>query len=173
MLLSQQTQSAALGHFQGFSTKFSWQFCKPVRAALQLLCSQMIRKLEEELLIKIKKRPNAAGCRSTCYGIINENVCSTCVTFDTLSRSFSNSGDDSERGHHMTTSPTMNFSALIVEEDRESEERKEPQLLKKLLHPAPSTSWKRLPPTHWPMLFGLYNISLSGGYVTILPPIQV
>ena len=28
----------------------------------------------------------------------------------------------------MTTSPTMNFSALIAEEDRESEERKEPQV---------------------------------------------
>ena len=72
-----------------------------------------------------------------------------------------------------TTTPSVNFSALIVEEDRANGERREPQVLKKLLHPPPATSWTRLPPTHWPMLFGLYNFSLSGGYVTILPPIQL
>ena len=92
------------------------------------------------------------------------------MTGDThvLSHSFNS---DEIRGE--PTTPSMNLSALIAEEEAAAEERREPQLLKKLLHPPPSASWKRLPPTHWPMLFGLYNISLSGGYVTILPPIQV
>jgi len=31
--------------------------------------------------------------------------------------------------------------------------------------------WKRLPYSHWPMLFGLYNISVYGDHLTLLPPI--
>ena len=51
------------------------------------------------------------------------------MTFETLTHSFRNSGGDGDRGQHATTTPSMNFSALIAEEDRgESEERKEPQV---------------------------------------------
>ena len=31
--------------------------------------------------------------------------------------------------------------------------------------------WRRLPYSHWPMLFGLYNISVYGDHVVLLPPI--
>jgi len=31
--------------------------------------------------------------------------------------------------------------------------------------------WKRLPYSHWPMLFGLYNISVYGDHLVLLPPI--
>merc|ERR1719187_1531149 len=31
--------------------------------------------------------------------------------------------------------------------------------------------WKQLPYSHWPMLFGLYNMSLHGKHLTLLPPI--
>ncbi len=47
-------------------------------------------------------------------------------------------------------------------------------LLPKLLHtPEDADSWKRLPHTHWPALFALYNTSVYGGYVSILPPVHV
>jgi len=36
-----------------------------------------------------------------------------------------------------------------------------------------SGSWKRLPHTHWPMLFSLYNISLYGGYLSFLPTMHL
>ena len=31
--------------------------------------------------------------------------------------------------------------------------------------------WRRLPYSHWPMLFGLYNISVYGRHLVLLPPI--
>ena len=31
--------------------------------------------------------------------------------------------------------------------------------------------WRRLPYSHWPMLFGLYNISVYGNNIVLLPPI--
>jgi len=34
-----------------------------------------------------------------------------------------------------------------------------------------SDYWKRLPYSHWPMLFGLYNISVYGDHLALLPPI--
>ncbi|TRY79121.1 hypothetical protein TCAL_05977 [Tigriopus californicus] len=37
----------------------------------------------------------------------------------------------------------------------------------------PAETWKKLPPSHWSMLFGLYNMSLFGEYVTFLPPIRL
>ncbi len=47
-------------------------------------------------------------------------------------------------------------------------------LLPRLLHSASDRdSWKRLPHTHWPALFALYNVSVSGGYVSILPPVHL
>ena len=45
--------------------------------------------------------------------------------------------------------------------------------LNKLLHNPDYNPWKRLPYTHWPMLFGLYNMTLYGQYITILPPIHL
>ena len=33
--------------------------------------------------------------------------------------------------------------------------------------------WSRLPATHWPMLFSLYNVTLQGRHVTLLPPIHL
>ena len=45
--------------------------------------------------------------------------------------------------------------------------------LGKLLHNPEYNPWKRLPYTHWPMLFGLYNMTLYGQYITILPPIHL
>ena len=46
--------------------------------------------------------------------------------------------------------------------------------LKKLLPNRPALEiWSRLPSTHWPMLFSLYNVSLQGQYVTLLPPIHL
>ena len=45
--------------------------------------------------------------------------------------------------------------------------------LSKLLHNPDYNPWKRLPYTHWPMLFGLYNMTLYGKYITILPPIHL
>ena len=45
--------------------------------------------------------------------------------------------------------------------------------LKKLQHNPDYAPWQRLPFTHWPMLFGLYNMSLYGQYITLLPPIQL
>ena len=47
------------------------------------------------------------------------------------------------------------------------------KILNKLLHHPDYNPWKRLPHTHWPMLFGLYNITLYGNYITILPPIHL
>ena len=34
-----------------------------------------------------------------------------------------------------------------------------------------SESWRHLPYSHWPMLFGLYNISVYGQRLTLLPPV--
>ena len=31
--------------------------------------------------------------------------------------------------------------------------------------------WRRLPYSHWPMLFGLYNISVNARHLVLLPPI--
>ena len=45
--------------------------------------------------------------------------------------------------------------------------------LKKLLHDPDQVAWQRLPFSHWPMLFGLYNMSLYGQHITILPPIRL
>ena len=42
--------------------------------------------------------------------------------------------------------------------------------LTKLQH-KDSEYWRRLPYSHWPMLFGLYNISVYGNHVVLLPPI--
>jgi len=36
-----------------------------------------------------------------------------------------------------------------------------------------ANSWKRLPHTHWPMLFSLYNMSLYGSYISFLPPVHL
>jgi hypothetical protein len=33
--------------------------------------------------------------------------------------------------------------------------------------------WKRLSHYHWPAILSLYNISLSGHYISILPPIRL
>lgn len=33
--------------------------------------------------------------------------------------------------------------------------------------------WRRLPARHWPMLFGIYNLSLHGRCLTMLPPIRL
>jgi hypothetical protein len=67
-----------------------------------------------------------------------------------------------------------NLSDMIKEDDHEDEEAKLRQKwnsLKKLL-PVGSL-WLRLPHTHWPMLFSLYNITLQGHYITLLPPIHL
>ena len=42
--------------------------------------------------------------------------------------------------------------------------------LTKLQHKDPDY-WRRLPYSHWPMLFGLYNISVYGNHLVLLPPI--
>ena len=42
--------------------------------------------------------------------------------------------------------------------------------LTKLQHRDPDY-WRRLPYSHWPMLFGLYNISVYGNHLVLLPPI--
>ena len=54
--------------------------------------------------------------------------------------------------------------------DSSSDEKKSSSCLKKLL---PLETWPKLPITHWPMLFSLYNLSLQGRYVTFLPPIHL
>ena len=33
--------------------------------------------------------------------------------------------------------------------------------------------WRRLPYSHWPMLFGLYNVSVYSSYLSLLPPISL
>jgi hypothetical protein len=33
--------------------------------------------------------------------------------------------------------------------------------------------WRRLSHYHWPAILSLYNISLSGHYISILPPIRL
>ena len=48
----------------------------------------------------------------------------------------------------------------------------QPSILKKLQYGVQET-WKRLPQTHWPMLFGLYNVSLQGRHLAILPTIRL
>ena len=45
--------------------------------------------------------------------------------------------------------------------------------LTKLMSNEESEPWQRLPVSHWPMLFGLYNMSLYGQHIAILPPIQL
>ena len=49
--------------------------------------------------------------------------------------------------------------------------QKHSNILNKLM-PA-QDSWSKLPSTHWPMLFSLYNITLHGRYITLLPPIHL
>ena len=44
-------------------------------------------------------------------------------------------------------------------------------ILQKLL--PTQESWSKLPSTHWPLLFSLYNITLHGRYLTLLPPIHL
>ena len=51
--------------------------------------------------------------------------------------------------------------------------QKHNNILNKLLPPAQDYSWSKLPSTHWPMLFSLYNITLHGRYITLLPPIHL
>jgi len=36
-----------------------------------------------------------------------------------------------------------------------------------------SEYWRRLPYSHWPMLFGLYNMSVFGSHLSLLPPISL
>ena len=51
--------------------------------------------------------------------------------------------------------------------------QKHNNILNKLLPPAQDYSWSKLPSTHWPMLFSLYNITLHGRYITLLPPVHL
>jgi len=46
------------------------------------------------------------------------------------------------------------------------------KLQKELLEPNPR-SWRRLSQFHWPVLLGVYNVSLSGKYISVLPPICI
>jgi len=72
----------------------------------------------------------------------------------------------------------MNLTLADLKEEEEEAAAKAAaaaaNTLKKLqASPADYAPWQRLPYTHWPMLFGLYNMSLYGQYITLLPPIQL
>ena len=61
---------------------------------------------------------------------------------------------------------------ITLNEQAENDAKK--NHLKKLLPSrTPYEYWSRLPTTHWPMLFSLYNLSLQGQYVTLLPPVHL
>lgn len=80
-----------------------------------------------------------------------------------------------------TKGQLLNISAIIdpsppdlpKQETSSHQQQQQPASYKKLLYSANYHTWKRLPYTHWPMLFGLYNMSLYGQYISILPPIQL
>ena len=79
-----------------------------------------------------------------------------------------------------TKGQLLNISAIIdpsppdlPKQETSSHQQQQPASYKKLLYSANYHTWKRLPYTHWPMLFGLYNMSLYGQYISILPPIQL
>lgn len=55
--------------------------------------------------------------------------------------------------------------------DDKMKSNKNNNALKKLL--PVGDSWSKLPSTHWPMLFSLYNLTLHGSYITLLPPIHL
>ncbi len=73
----------------------------------------------------------------------------------------------------------MNLSALMSAPPPPSSapplrENSSPFLLPRLLHSETDRdSWKRLSHTHWPALFALYDVSVYGGYVSVLPPVQL
>lgn len=63
---------------------------------------------------------------------------------------------------------------LSIQQDDPNQDMSKKNHLKKLLPVRTALdTWSRLPSTHWPMLFSLYNLSLQGQYVTLLPPIQL
>ncbi len=76
-----------------------------------------------------------------------------------------------QQGDTTPIGPRLNLTTLLNEERHPPEN--EALAVAGLVHPPAHTTWKHLPPTHWTTLFGLYNISLYGGYITILPPIQL
>ena len=73
-----------------------------------------------------------------------------------------------------TSVPTTKTNIISAIMNLSSEEAKMASTnFKKLQHNAEYAPWKGLPYTHWPMLFGLYNMSLYGQYITLLPPIRL
>ena len=63
-------------------------------------------------------------------------------------------------------SSAENLSSIIASH---SEGRKQESLAR--LQHRDADYWRRLPYSHWPMLFGLYNISVYGQNLALLPPI--
>ncbi len=81
------------------------------------------------------------------------------------------------------TSLAVNISAIFADEsllspsqpqqeyqmsppkEQKEQERKTPAVFKRLLHNTVVEPWEKLPYTHWPMLFGLYDISVYGRLV--------
>ena len=93
--------------------------------------------------------------------------------------SASNESSSNKSPEMFKSQKSVNISAIISETAEASpsmastEESKSNQnSFRKLFH-GNSLLWKRLPHTHWPMLFGLYNISLYGNFISILPPIHL
>ena len=63
----------------------------------------------------------------------------------------------------------------IEDQDGELKNKAKLTTFKKLL---PSSRplleyWSKLPTSHWPMLFSLYNMTLQGRHLTLLPPIHL
>ena len=78
------------------------------------------------------------------------------------------SNQPSNLGNKKVIAKKLNISALIADIDP----TQPPAPFKKLLH-NDGNQWTRLPHTHWPLLFGLYNVSLYKSYITVLPPIEL
>ena len=71
----------------------------------------------------------------------------------------------------------LSFQELEPEsvESNEEDSKGKIKMMKKLLPLSRPLLeyWSRLPSTHWQMLFSLYNLTLQGRHVTLLPPIHL